>query len=37
MNVLTGSRYASSEQVMQIVANNAAKVDLSFAAKARTR
>src|SRR5262245_15050234 len=34
MNVLTGLRYASCEQVMQIVANNAAKVDLSFATKA---
>jgi hypothetical protein len=34
MNVLTGLRYSSCEQVMQIVANNAAKVDLSFATKA---
>ena len=34
MNVLTGLRYSSCEQVMQIVANNAAKVDLSFAKKA---
>jgi hypothetical protein len=34
MNVLTGSQCASCEQVMQIVANNAAKVDLPFATKA---
>jgi|RhiMethySRZTD1v2_1073278.scaffolds.fasta_scaffold1129292_2 hypothetical protein len=34
MNVLTGLRYSSCEQVMQIVANNAAKVDLSFAIRA---
>jgi hypothetical protein len=33
MNVLTGSRCASCQQVMQIVANNAAKVDLSVAIK----
>jgi hypothetical protein len=33
MNVLTGSRCASCEQVMRIVANIAAKVDLSLAIK----
>src|SRR4029453_1988427 len=34
MNVLTGLQYSSCEQAMQIVANNAAKVDLSFAIRA---